>query len=464
MQEILAVFRKKSAEFAKRHSLNTMETELKFRGMDNGLEIRCPFEKFTLSFVWMYQGDHSAGFSHKNILSCRLYFDDELPIYCLFYDIMDLLDENDFRCFLFPYIESLSRFTSCFDVLLSAADEYLPRIIALAEDDAARRMIINRVRRDVCEIVQNSRVFEFSEDEARLSKEIKPAYLEKCLAMYHAGVRVRFGGAAYNYYLCGDYRSALKSFSSFKGHTYYEKRLMRFMGELLENGSSYEAVEECANSLNYGIYGRADYSIILRIALLCVLLMPVIMLGYMAEYYTTVFVTTGENIIFNTAAMLRNSILHCGLVSAVGAVLLGYFLWLNRHKIYLGRRAANSSEHMIVRRYELLGAIMKKASNVLYIVSVVYVALAACDGYSFDERGFYDRSGLFSIQGIYYDYDEVDMIRSVEYDDLFGKIKGYSFKMRDGTVIDMSCEIQEDKISRLQKIWESRGIEVISLP
>ncbi|MGN0475329.1 MAG: hypothetical protein ACI4IJ_09585 [Acutalibacteraceae bacterium] len=462
MQEILTAFREKSAEFANRHRLNTMEAELKFRGLDNGLEIRCPFEKFTLAFVWMYRGNHPADFSHKNILSCRLYFDDELPIYCLLYDIIDLLDENDFRCFFFPYIESLSRFTSCFDVLLSAVDKYLPRIIALSEDDAVRRMVIDRVRRDVCAIVPNSRIFEISEDELRLSKEIKPDYLEKCLAMYHAGVRVRFGGSAYNYYLCGDYRRALKSFSAFKSHTYYEKRLMTFMGGLLESGSSYEAVDERANSLNYGMLRRGGYGVILRIAVLCALSMPIILLGYMAEYYTTVFVTTGENIIFNTAVLLRNSLLPCVAVSAVGTVLLGYFFWLNRYKICLGRQKENALEHTTASKYELLRPTLKKASNVLYIVSVVYVALAACDGCSFAEGGLYDRRGLFTIQGVYYSYDEVDKISSVEHNDLFGETVSYSFRMRDGTVIDIRCGAQNDKISRLKKIWESREIEIIS--
>ena len=469
MQEILKKFREKSSEFAERHKLNTMETELKYKGQDNGLEIRFPFEKFTMSFVWMYRGNHSADFSHKHMLSCRLYFDDEIPLYCLLYDIMDLLDENDFRCYFFPYIESHDRFAVCLDVILSAADKYLPRIIELADDDVMRRMIISRVRRDVCAIVENNGLFEFSEDdsEVRLSNEIKPDYLEKCIEMYHAGVRVMFGGEAYGCYLRGEYSKALKSFAALKNHTYYEKRLINFISELMESGSSYDAVDDKANSLYYGMSSHEGYSIVRRVALICALSLPLITLGYMGEYYLTVFFTTGENIIYNTAMMLSNSILPCMRAGAIGMVMLGYLLWRNPQKTYFGKKSKGKTntlaEQMLVRKYERIRPAMKRIANILYIVSVWYVALTACGGYLFDEYGFYDRNGLLCIQGVYYDYDEVDEIREVEHGKLLWKTTGYSFKMHDGTVIEIDCDTQSDEIDRLKEIWISEGIEVIPL-
>lgn len=81
----------------------------------------------------------------------------------------------------------------------------------------------------------------------------------------------------------------------------------------------------------------------------------------MSEYYTTVFFTTGKNIIFNTAGQGGNSLLP------------GIFLRFSRQKIYSGRKDRNLSEHMIVRRYELIRP-HEKGINYFYLLSVVVEA------------------------------------------------------------------------------------------
>lgn len=175
----------------------------------------------------------------SNVLECRIGLSqgDERIDFSL-YDLLYLLDENDFHCYIFPYIDTPDRLEACLNVLCDAVSRYSQRLSAVGNDPQLTSHAKRRKEKEMLRFFQHNVL-----DAGGANDPI----LEWKLRTYREWYVLRFCSGWYGAYLRGEYTKAVKKLSATSSHSAYEIRLLRFM-KTLEAGASYTATEQYTNT------------------------------------------------------------------------------------------------------------------------------------------------------------------------------------------------------------------------
>lgn len=239
-------------------------------------------------------------------LFARIYLNKLKSNYFHIPEIIKYIDENDFKCYYFPYIESKERMEACMSVLLDFFYNNLHKIKELTSDfdnikdlnDAKIKEVVSvgiRAKDDeISEIINNINRDDFVEDvkvnqelieklikkwEKRIGAKLDEEDREKLYNYFKVNIneykkaeitkaiqdimglseeaffisRFTSEDNGYRAYLDGDYEKALKYYKKLNKRnkvTEYEKCLMRFIELLIKEGKTYQAISDKCNAFN----------------------------------------------------------------------------------------------------------------------------------------------------------------------------------------------------------------------
>lgn len=149
-------------------------------------------------------------------------------------EIIDKLDENDFHCYYFPYIENEEKLKNCFKVFENFYGKHLPELQRIAYDDTMREELYARKTE---EYIAFMNVSEKNRENAEEVFDIYGDRNEKYLIL------TRYTRHdAYTDFLYGRYDKALKKYKKYDQKNNildYEKRLLEFISQ---QDTPYEAL------------------------------------------------------------------------------------------------------------------------------------------------------------------------------------------------------------------------------
>lgn len=357
---------------------------------------RIDYDYYSVDFVYTITLGSSGP---KSVLSVNVRLDRTKVIAFSIYDLIYLLDENDYSCYLFPYIENVERLTECFNILKGLLIKHSDKIKEIAKDPLQTQEAYNNLK----ESIGNS--LQVNIDDI-LAKERGEDIFKIHYGFYYANFLQRFSSSTYNYFLEGNYEKAIKSYSYKVGRIAYEDRLLDYM---LNCNPPYPKRDNNTLSSATRIVGKYSSFLSLIICSLIMTLLFIIPLGFL--YF--LLVKVGYNGCLYTSASDPLNL----IAITSSAMLLGIAssnLILRTCSFYVPKkdRKLKSDYDKIVNASDKKH--LKTLFNIAFAVSVIILMLQSKLGISFYEDGFTVKTNLWSINSEYYDYNEIETFYIVE--------------------------------------------------
>ncbi|MCI8331300.1 MAG: hypothetical protein HFE78_00515 [Clostridiales bacterium] len=298
------------------------------------------------------------------------------------YDLLYLLNENDFNCYIFPYIESPQRLSACVQVLFDALAGYKERISGLACDPALTNRAKNQKRREL----QRFFKMDIFEDTAQGSALL----LDWQLAAYREWYVARFCSKWYADFAAGRYDAAVKRFAKYDNKSFYEQRLFRFM-KTLSAGASYQAASQACNTyLHAGAVSGLPRIAAQLLGML--VLLPVCLAGSFL-FFLLAYLAIYRNALYASSLwspLMFLTILLCALLLALCGSNFIYPRFMSRKK----RKQWTQLRFLMDSKEERRR--LTRLTHSMIIVSLVMLLLAAKTGVALYPKGFVDNTALFT--------------------------------------------------------------------
>ena len=265
------------AKFSEESGAYNFESRAEYSGKGDGKQLTrmictASYAKYDIEYVYTARG--SGVFS---MLTFRIIFDRSRP-YIKYspYDLMYVVDDKDFRCYYYAYIENPERMRTVTDALCPMISELLPRLDRLAHSKAALDNVFDKFSDSV-----NSY---YGRDILRAGSE-GGEDIDGYLDGYCRSDNAFYASRAYGSYLRGNYNAAYDAMRRMRFKTYYQIRLMSFMATLTER---YEPVERAADTTGDGT--AAIRTQILRLIVSMLIMTIPAALFFIAIYYLSALV------------------------------------------------------------------------------------------------------------------------------------------------------------------------------
>ncbi len=386
----------------------------------------------------------------KSTLFTRIYLNKNDSMFYHIYELLEYIDETDFKCYYFSYIESKERMKACFDVFLDFYEKHFDRLKELAMDSETGRIIREKKFKEMEQILKPG-----PDDRERFfSDDISGIYEYNVLLFKYT----RF--LAYTQYLEGNYKKSLglynRLFANNNGSD-YEKRLAKHMESLGEN--QYNAIyKECASMLEVRDYNgnKKDGITYLKNIAICYVFFAVIFL--VVELLLKGFLNKGA--IYSTVAPVG--------VAFTTAVIPGLF-----GGIAFRRKLAHFTRKEDVKKALAFDRLMNGRKTNIFAVTAFVVFLILSIGFHiwlpfisvrfYENRLEYNGGERFMYFGATSKaYDEIEAVVYVEgrlniYGDYIDR-GSYVIVFKDGTKLDLdgftTVDKTKDKILAVLKIKE----------
>lgn len=358
---------------------------------------RVDYDNYSVDFVYSITLGSSVA---KSVLSLNVRLDREKLIAFSIYDIMYLLDKNDFSCYLFPYISNIDKLVECFDILASLLNKHSARLNEIASDPIQTQNAYNNLKKSIGNALQ------LNIDEL-LSKERGEDLFKLHYGFYYTNFIQRFSGASYNYFLEGNYEKAIKIYSYKVGRVSYEERMLEYM---VSCSQPYPQQEP--NTLNDASRIIGKYNSFLSMSVCSIVMTLVFSIPLIILYL--LLINLGYNgCVYTSAADLYS---FSTIISP--AVLLGVAstnIVLRRMSFYAPkkyRKQKREYDNIINTKNDINR--IKTFFNIAFVISVLTLLLLSKVGIAFYNDGFTIKTSLFSVNSEYYNYDEIETFYIVE--------------------------------------------------
>ena len=419
---------------------------------------RIYYNGFLLEFVYTYRG---MGWLLKSVLECRIrLIKGEEHIYFYLYDLMHLLDEHDFHCYMFSYIENEARMEACFTVLAQALKKYLPRLSELAADSKLVEKLYDGQRRFIMENYDS----EIFKQDSTGNKELDGVFLDGALSGYYDWAKLRYlTQGYYTAFLKGNYKKAIRLLSKDKRRTPYEERLLEFMKSLPPH-ERYQAVERQADSITDGVKEENGNNGLLPFFTACLVFIPPVVLVLSALYYGMVCLMY-QNALFASSAQWYRTLVLLPL-SIIFSMFFSYFSRKKAYRIFYKKRYRKKLDYDAILNSSKSGRGMKAFFAVFCALNIVFLALYVNCGLSFYENGMLDQREFFSLSAKQVPYAEMEecFYHAGEYNDFGIWMEGpyYYLKLKDGSLIDLTIDIDPADLEReVLPLFKGSGVPVV---
>ncbi len=324
----------------------------------------------------------------QNVLECRINLAGGEPhVDFSLYDLMYLLNENDFDCYLFPYIDSPDRMEACLKVLFSAVMKYKEQLNGIGGDEGLCTRAKNRKKKEMLRF--------FKHDIFTEVREGADPILAWRLRGYREWYVSRFCSRWYYDYVNERYNKAAKRLASFDSKCDYEIRMQRFL-KALSSGASYTALPPEANTFtghNPMKSARSTASFITTLLIGVSSSFAIYMMAGLASYYIIY-----KDALYSTSlngGWIPLASLLCALPTGLATAKL---LW---------RKLLSKEERNAIREagIDLSGLEKRSRKGALHssvICSLIIVFFAAKSGIAVYEDGIVDNTLPFESRSMHF--------------------------------------------------------------
>lgn len=341
----------------------------------------------------------------KSVLECRVWFSkSRRRLYYTMYDLVELADPNNFKCFLFPYIENAQRMQICFQGLAKELERLLPRLLQVAADEELCAQLSGLLE----ETIRTNWDKELFDVSPEIEEPRKEEIIINRVEMYRDWERKRFCDKGYRAFLSGDYQKAESFYKKQKKLLPYEQRLLDFMRSI-PDGEHYKAVLDGAGTLadvTLSSKGRAG-------------LLPLIISG---AVWTIVFFFVYTGIYYAAISLLNLGALYVtgsGLFHTVPlilpALLTGIALAICfRKQVYrlaLKKRAQHLLEYDAILNTGSAFRYISALTIIAAAVSLLFTVMSAGNNIAFTDKGVTNPSTRGAQQGGTIPYDQIKNVQ-----------------------------------------------------
>ncbi len=226
ISEIFETFKTCANDFKERNSAMFCEfTPIYKLGRKNLSDMKLCYAKiyFNNYIVIFKYTAHGPMSTINSILECYLCFEKtDKPLLFPMYNIMDIIDENNFDCFTIPNITNGDLMRESFMQMAASVEKYAEKISDLSFDHDKRRKLLQNLLEDM----STSFNINITEED----------YYDR-LDLYYFFMTNRFTYGGYICFLTGRYKKAERKYEKFKFKSKYEMRLLNEIKALKESNS-----------------------------------------------------------------------------------------------------------------------------------------------------------------------------------------------------------------------------------
>ncbi len=408
------------------------------------------YEKFDMEYTYSARSMLVPG--TVSIFDIRVIFDRQRPeIKYSLYDIMYLMDPDNFKCYHFSFIETPERMRAVFSSIEADLEVFLSRLDVIASQKPALLDLEDKFKDGVNSFFGYD-IFT-SEDEDAPGHDLYVSALEH----YYSLSDSFYESKPYAQFLAGQYKKAYSGMAGYRKKTYYQVRLTSFLS--IAPDKKYEAVAEGCDTVCEAVRATGHQNLRVLLGAL-ILLIPLLALHIGAHFlYAEILFFRAE---WSTAYTLSAAFGTAPFVLPF-AVTLSYIF--NRFTIKLfskKKRAYLNSLESISPPFSRSGC----ARFIIFILlaSLIILSLLNVNSYTaFYDDGFKFKTSMTDISGTFYSYSDVRELVRVkgEYDDN-GNYKEYAYYvivMNNGTQIYLQTEVSAEIIeTKIIPILKSKGV------
>ena len=413
------------------------------------------YEKFDLEYTYSARSMLVPG--TVSIFDIRVIFDRQRPeIKYSLYDIMYMMDPENFRCYHFAFIETPERMRAVFASIERDLEIFVSRLDIIASQKPALLDLEEKFKDGVNSFFGYD-IFT-SEDEEAPGHDLYLSALEH----YYSLSDSFYEAKPYAQFLSGQYKKAYAGMSKYRKKTYYQVRLTSFVSVPPEK--KYDAVAEGCDTVGEAVKttGHQNLRVILGALILFI---PLLGLHVGAHFlYAKILFSRA---VWSTAYTLSAAFGTAPFVLPF-AVALSYIFSRFTIKLFSKKKRAylNNLEN-ISPPFSRSGC----ARFIIFILltALIILSLLNVNSYTaFYEDGFRFKVSVTDISGSYYSYSDIREFVKLkgEYDDNgnYNEYVSYVIVMKNGTQIYLQYEVPREAVEeKIVPILESKGVPMIEV-
>lgn len=452
IEKIVEVFKNKTKEYSKELNAEGYNTETYYikNNKEKGYNFIDASIEFKDFFLKMEYKVHTSMLLPTSTLEMRILFKGgKFPIEYSIYDLLNIIDETNFRCYTIPYITSIGAMEKALEYLFDAFENYKERISELLHNDEKFNKLEENVREQIVKLVGGN-----------LFKSINPDYIARMLEVYYVIDAARFTTEIYaNYVLQGKYKQAIRAYSRPKYKiTLYEERLKKYLLTVKEPVKFLP--EELETIKVVKKYQKVGFKQSLLIGLTFLVLTPAWALMYGIIYSITYnYLTKGSIYTSNSEWPL---VILLGFVTSIINIyftrkLIAKWIYKEKYEEYIMFDMLQNSEKT--------NNFMTKLFQFVIAGCIAISMLAANTYIQFTDKNIVLNEDYFNLKGEEIPYEKVNSIYITEKikNELVGEIdnKNYVIVLKDNTKIELYWFLTNEEVEEnVLPLIREKGIEI----
>lgn len=368
----------------------------------------------------------------------------KLPVEYSIYDILDVIENEDFKCYTIPLINSEKQMISAIKYLSKTFLRYKNRIEKISQDNEKIGKLEKNVD-DKINTLLNERVFKSGNVE----------YLTRILELYYIIDSSRYTNDVYLNVLKGKYSAAIKRYKKTADRlTMYEKRLIGY----IKVNEIKDILPDNLKTLENAKKLQGSFKEFLSMFLSWVVLTPLWSLVYLLVFALSYYVFN-KNAIYTTYSNVPYVIL-CAFLTAISSY---YFFRKKVYKVFFRKKRKELLALDELENTKITNKFMLKFLQFIIAVSLVFTVFIANTNLQFRENEIINNLNLFSIKGEVVEYTDIEKIYKAKYitNDFSTKIYGdiYSLSLKNGEMLDLYYDLTSEEIQKyILPILEAKKI------
>jgi len=347
------------------------------------------FKEFTLKLEYKI---NMSMLIPKSTVEVRFIFDrGKLPVEYSIYDLFNIVDENNFKCYTFCYVTDENTMKQVLKYLIDTFKLYRQRIekVSLNLDKIAK---LEKDIEEKIDVLLDEKVFE-SRD---------AFYMMHMLELYYTIDVSRFTMDCYNCYMEGKYKKAIVKYNKLNGKlTAYEKRLV----EYIKKGESCEVIPDNINTFADAKKLKSASAELFPMFLSWIVLTPIWCVVYDIVFYIALY-------------FLSKSATYVGgadpfmifLPAFITAIINSYFVRKIVYKLFFKKSYNKMMALDEIENSERVESVMSKLFQFIIASGLVFSLLAANTNITFYEGNFNNNLEFFSLKGETISYADVNCV------------------------------------------------------
>ena len=367
---------------------------------DSAIGTLC-YKNFNIEFEYCLECGGTVEKSGLNIIidfSKRTKF----PLKCMVYDIIGLIDKDNFNCWFYCYIENAKRMESCFDRLSSDFSQILPKLMEFANSSENLKNLEEVLQKNIKAVVGVEDISEVGDWVEGLEEVTPNDAFDYLYSLYFGSQQCAFASNEYRDFLSGDYKKALRRYEKKKTKLIYEEAITKHLKECTDNSAIITKDLEC---LKDGLKEYNGTNGFVPFMVSCgILLIPLFLVC--ALLYFAISLILYRNVLYTTALEPYNT-LSCIIAAFVGSVIGGYFAREPIYRKFFKKKYKKMLDYDCIFNTESTKKKMRVFLYLIYVLVIIFVFLSSNNAVSVSDTGIKVNETIFDISGEFYSYDEI---------------------------------------------------------